>query len=588
MIARGSTRLTVPVISSPSRLANWSKTWSPSTSRIRCRTICFAVWAPIRPKTSPSSCSVSTRSPRSASGWIARAWSTVISVNSSSISPTTRRARKTRILPVSASIRTWMSSAPSTRRYADWMPSSTAPISCSREICFSALSWRRAPTKSRLTMASVRCAGFFVAAQKETWGSPTSRSGRSVRSDYTPESLDGQGEALQPEAVQQSSGLLARAPAARICSAGRLHRMDVSTDDVVLFCVVAARVLVPLAIFRFPLPAMLAALVIDGLDQTIFQTFTNLDLNDYQSYDKALDVYYLSMAYLAMLRNWVSRDAFDIGRFLFYFRLVGTVIFEQTQIRALLLIFPNTFEYFFDTYEAIRTLWDPRRLARNLLLGIAAFIWIFIKLPQEWFIHVAQLDATDLIRQAPWIVVVAVVAAAIVAVIVWRLVVPRLDPADHPFTVDADKHQPMVAGEAIDRERRRIADQVIDLELVEKVTLIGLVSIIFSRMLPGADPAPVKVLVAVGVLVVVNTLISSVLVRIGDRPHGAIRTFIVFLVMNVALVLGAQFLLETLRGVRLEHALVYVVLLSLIVTAYDRYRPLYKARFANGPLPAPR
>jgi hypothetical protein len=50
MIARGSTRLTVPVMSSPSRLANWSKTWSRSTSRIRCRTICLAVCAPIRPK----------------------------------------------------------------------------------------------------------------------------------------------------------------------------------------------------------------------------------------------------------------------------------------------------------------------------------------------------------------------------------------------------------------------------------------------------------------------------------------------------------------------------------------------------------
>ena len=73
MIARGSTRLTVPVIISPSRLANWSKTWSRSTSRMRWRTICLAVWAPIRPKTSPSSCSVSTRSPGLASGlWRAR------------------------------------------------------------------------------------------------------------------------------------------------------------------------------------------------------------------------------------------------------------------------------------------------------------------------------------------------------------------------------------------------------------------------------------------------------------------------------------------------------------------------------------
>jgi hypothetical protein len=31
----------------------------------------------------------------------------------------------------------------------------------------------------------------------------------------------------------------------------------------------------------------------------------------------------------------------------------------------------------------------------------------------------------------------------------------------------------------------------------------------------------------------------------------------------------------------LEHALVFVLLLSVIVTGYDRYRPLYKARFAN-------
>ena len=46
----------------------------------------------------------------------ALACSTVISVNSSSTSSTTRRARKTRILPVSASIRTWMSSSPATRR----------------------------------------------------------------------------------------------------------------------------------------------------------------------------------------------------------------------------------------------------------------------------------------------------------------------------------------------------------------------------------------------------------------------------------------------------------------------------------------
>ncbi|MFL5722133.1 MAG: hypothetical protein ACJ78H_01975 [Chloroflexota bacterium] len=364
--------------------------------------------------------------------------------------------------------------------------------------------------------------------------------------------------------------------------------MDVPSDAIVFWGVVAARVLVPLAVFRFPLPAMLASLVIDGLDQTIFQTFTSINLEDYQSYDKALDVYYLSMAYLSMLRNWVSRDAFDIGRFLFYFRLVGTVLFEQTQIRALLLLFPNTFEYFFDTYEAIRTRWDPRRLARNLLIGIAAFIWIVFKLPQEWFIHVAELDATEIIGGAPWIGVVAIIGAVVVAVLVWRFVVPRLDPADHPFTLDADRHQPMVDGNAIDRERRSIVQNVVALELLEKIVLIGLVSIIFSRMLPGADPTAIDILIGVGVLVVANAILSSVLIRRGDRPHGVVQSFVVILALNAAIVLLAQFVLQTLRGISLQHALVFVLLLSLILAAYDRYRPLYKARFANGPLAAPR
>ena len=376
-------------------------------------------------------------------------------------------------------------------------------------------------------------------------------------------------------------------------------------DAVIFWSVVAARVLVPLAVFRFPLPAMLAALVIDGLDQTIFQTFTSLDLDGYQSYDKALDVYYLSMAYLAMHRNWVSRPAFDVGRFLYYYRLVGVVLFEQTQIRALLLVFPNTFEYLFDVIEAIRTRWDPRRLTLAFCIGVAAVIWIGIKLPQEWWIHVAQLDATDLLKEvvfgvsadtswteaivaAPWVMIVLVAVVLLVLGVLRWLVIPRLPPADHPFTLDADAHQPMVEGDAIDAARARIAERIVTLELLEKVVLIGLVSIIFSRMLPGADPAAIAILVAVAVVVAVNTLVSSVLIRIGERPSGAIKSFLVTLAVNVALVAIGQGGLDLLPGTgQLEHAVVFVLLLSIIVTAYDRYRPLYKARFANGPLPYP-
>ena len=185
------------------------------------------------------------------------------------------------------------------------MPSSTAPISCSREICFSALSWRRAPTKSRLTMASVRCADVRSPLKKKRGGHP--RHGAAVQ---LPRSI-------HPDAWTAQTGSGGALCTARRRPDRRAHRRILTQEAIIELSATRScsgrssrlRVLVPLGVVPVPPVAdMLAALVIDGLDQTIFQTFTSVPLDDYQSYDKALDVYYLSLAYLAMLRNWVSRD----------------------------------------------------------------------------------------------------------------------------------------------------------------------------------------------------------------------------------------------------------------------------------------
>ena len=186
-----------------------------------------------------------------------------------------------------------------------------------------------------------------------------------------------------------------------------------SADVAIVVLVVGLRLVVPLFIPRFPLPAILLALIIDAADQTIFQKnlsaqFWHQIEDGYQGYDKALDVYYLSLAYVATMRNWTNRTALVTAQFLWLYRLFGVTLFEvirdpadPSSWRWLLLVFPNTFEYFFIAYEAIRLRWDPRRLSPRLVIGIAAFIWIFIKLPQEWWIHVAQLDLTDQIDAHP-------------------------------------------------------------------------------------------------------------------------------------------------------------------------------------------
>jgi hypothetical protein len=369
-------------------------------------------------------------------------------------------------------------------------------------------------------------------------------------------------------------------------------------DGAILAAVVTARVAVPLAIPRFPLPAMLAALVIDGIDQTIFQTFTTLDLRGYQAYDKALDVYYLSIAYVATLRNWTNLAGYGISRFLYYYRLVGVVLFELTQLRWVLLVFPNTFEYFFDFYEAVRTRWDPRRMSRSVLIGAAASIWIFIKLPQEWWIHVAQLDMTDFLKEEvfgvtaesswaeavaanPTVVLAVGILVVLLAVLGWWLLTQRLPPADRPFTVDADSQQPAVDKVAIRRRRDSMAESFFDRELIEKIVLVALVSVIFAQMLPGDDESPLGIAIGVGLVILVNTAVSEWFIRGGRRWGSVVRQFGLMLALNVVIVGVAGFVLRLMSAEPLQHALVFVLLLTLIVTLYDRYRPVHLTRFSR-------
>ena len=211
-----------------------------------------------------------------------------------------------------------------------------------------------------------------------------------------------------------------------------------TTEATVVFVVVVGlRFLVPLLIPRFPLPAVLACLVLDGIDQTIFQTF-GFDPPGYQNYDKAMDLFYLSIAFLSSLQNWTHSYAVGISRFLFFYRMVGVMAFEISGERTLLLIFPNTFEYFFIAYEVVRLRWDPRRFSRRFWLVTAAAIWIFVKLPQEYWIHVAQLDFTDTWKNVSWFAPLVVTAVLAGLAVLWFVVRPRLLPPDWTWRVAAD------------------------------------------------------------------------------------------------------------------------------------------------------
>ena len=346
--------------------------------------------------------------------------------------------------------------------------------------------------------------------------------------------------------------------------------------------VVATRLLLPLLIPRYPLPAIVAALVVDAVDQTIFQSF-GYDPPGYQGYDKAMDVYYLAIAYLATLRNWTSMGAFAVGRFLYFYRLVGVLAFELSQTRLLLLIFPNTFEYFFIAYEGVRSRWNPLRFTLTWWVGAAALIWVVVKLPQEYWIHVAQLDVTDFLAEHWWATPLLVAVLLGLATVFWYVVRPRLAPADWPPRVVAEP-LPEDMDTAEERAAWTASTRLFSRITLEKVVLVGLLSVLFAQILPGIQSTEVQMFIGTSILVVVNAAMVLVAARRTLSIESLAVAFVVRMAVNSGLVLLADWFLGAVPGeVHVGNALFFLFLLSLLTTLHDHYQPVHAYRERHPP-----
>jgi hypothetical protein len=377
---------------------------------------------------------------------------------------------------------------------------------------------------------------------------------------------------------------------------------DHSQDLLIFGIVLALRLFVPLAIPRFPLPAIVAAMIIDAADQTIFANYTSLNLDWYQGYDKAMDIYYLAIAYIATMRNWTNLHAFGVGRFLWYYRLVGVALFEALQIRALLFIFPNTFEYFFDFIEGVRTRWNPRRLSKRHVIYAAAFIWIFIKLPQEYWIHIAEMDVTNFIREnifgvpldTPWGTIVSdnipvfigLILVLIGLAFLLRWVFQHKLPApDWGWTFDADAHRNTDPAYQVQQGgsgyKLNEAEKLFNNGMIEKIALLSLIVGIFGMVLPGIDISNLRLVIGVAIIVVLNTIITEWFARQGMSFDTMMKSFIGVVLANFLIVLVYALIVRRGDGeINSGATLFFVFLISIIITLFDRYRPIYLRRVA--------
>ncbi|MFS3129531.1 hypothetical protein ACLM5J_14115 [Nocardioides sp. Bht2] len=352
-----------------------------------------------------------------------------------------------------------------------------------------------------------------------------------------------------------------------------------STATALVFAaVVAGRFLLPLLIFRHPLPAIIACLILDGVDQTIFQTF-GYDPPGYQSYDKAMDIFYLAIAYLATLRNWTSMWAFQVSWFLYFYRLIGVVLFEFTHFRPLLLIFPNTFEYFFIAYEAIRSRWQVAARDYRFWIALATLIWVVVKLPQEYWIHVAQMDLTDTLSDHPWTIGVLIALVVGACLGIRYLAATYLGEPQPGLRLAADPIPPAI-NEASERAAWTAKyGKLRSMATAEKVVLVGLISVIYARVLPDYEGSSVSLFFGVGVVVLVNAAFTILASRRMWTVESALAGFVGRLAFNVAFVLVADWLLRRNSGdLDFIDTFFFLSLISLITSLHDRYRPVHAVR----------
>jgi hypothetical protein len=271
----------------------------------------------------------------------------------------------------------------------------------------------------------------------------------------------------------------------------------------------------------------------------------------------------LAIAYLATMRNWTSTPAFRIARVLFYYRLAGVVAFELLDSRAMLLVFPNTFEFFFIAYEGLRTRWDPDRWSGRFWLYVAGGIWVFVKLPQEYWIHVAQLDFTDTVADHPWFGVLCLLGLGLLAWLVWFVVRPLMPAplAGWRFTAPPVPATPPRRAAAVPWS-----------EPTEKSILLTLLAVIVAEILPSVHLTALDIAVGVLALVAANLAIAA---WAGRGTH-----FALLMGINFILIYAGSRARSDRGNLPVVTALFFAYLTTLIVVLYDTYRSVRAARDA--------
>ena len=147
------------------------------------------------------------------------------------------------------------------------------------------------------------------------------------------------------------------------------------------------RLLGALPVLRWAFAGGLLAIAIDLSDLFLMNLLDLGGVRSYQRFDKLLDLSYMATFLVVALRWRGPSRTFAVV--LFVFRLAGLLLFELTGERAVLLLFPNVFEFWVVAVSALIH-WRPGFTYTPGHVTALLAILLPLKLFQEYALHVAR------------------------------------------------------------------------------------------------------------------------------------------------------------------------------------------------------
>lgn len=163
--------------------------------------------------------------------------------------------------------------------------------------------------------------------------------------------------------------------------------------------VIIIRLLAPFLILRKPFWGMLLAIAADASDVIIMDAFGwgFLAGRNYHLLDKFLDTYYLAFAFYASLA-WQEVLARRVSVILFFWRLLGVIVFEITHLRQIIFFAPNIFENFYLLVAGLRQFFPKFRIDTAKRVAIIFVIAAVPKIIQEYIMHFLEFPTWPFIK----------------------------------------------------------------------------------------------------------------------------------------------------------------------------------------------